>query len=295
MVKHTRKQTRVMTVCLANRARSPTAEWLLHRNYKVKSCGTAEFDATKPCDQYDMRWANKILVMEPYQKANLEARFPKETAGKVEVLDVPEVGKYGCQPSLLTEIQQRLEEHHLKTRDIRDTTRASNECNEWIWRSAERKMRGQKSLSYQIIDYWTPSQARDAWEGVDMFASPTTTEAPGQEWRAEEARAFARAADASRRRGGAIVPAQSEMEDTGGLRVWFGDRELTDAEIEKQFDAIAKQAREEEAREEQMSKKEATERGLLAGLQEPKRRTKQAKLMDELKKYAEDVKKFFES
>lgn len=253
----TRKKDKIVTVCLANRARSPTAEWLLHRNYKVKSCGTAEFDATKPCDKWEMKWATKVLVMEPYQKANLEARFP-EARGKVEVLDVPEVGKYSCQPSLLTEIAQRLEEHHLKVRNIKDTTRASYDCAEWTSRNAERKMRSAQTQSYALTDYWTPEQALDVWE-EGVVTRPTGALEP---WQIEERRAFERAASASTRGQGGITRVS---EDEGGMRVWLGDKELNEDEVAALFTGTK-------------AKRAASE-----------------KVADALKKYTEDIKKFFKS
>lgn len=283
-----RSKEKIVTVCLANRARSPTAEWLLHRDYKVKSCGTAEFDATKPCDQYDMKWANRVLVMEPYQKANLEQRFPAETAGgKVEVLDVPEVGKYSCQPSLIDEIAQRLREHHLRVRDIRNLSQASSECIQWTSNMADRKMRGRAMKSRQIMDYI--QRYGEFPPDVGDFLVPVPRSGAKEPWQIEEERAFARASaqaggqgGITRMIGGEPVHQPEEAwaslenlgderarqprvtEDERGMQVWMDDKELTDEAIDR----------------------------MIMGEQAPKEK-KQKKLTDALKEYAESVKEFF--
>lgn len=259
MVAKTRKKEKIVTVCLANRARSPTAEWLLHRHYRVKSCGTAQFDATKPCDKWDMKWATKVLVMEPYQKDNLESRFPKEAAGKVEVLDVPEVGKYSCQPSLLEEIAQRLEERHFKVRNIKDLTRASGECMDWTSSLAERKIKGKRAQSYVMTDYWTPSQARDTWAETDEFGRK-----PLEPWQIEEEKAFQRASRASRKT--TATRAETPVE------TWYGEDIPQDILVELR---------------EQYEK----EKPVPVDYEEPKSR----KVRNKLKEYAESVKEFFQS
>lgn len=266
--RHRRSKERIVTVCLANRARSPTTEWLLHRDYRVKSCGTAEFDATKPCDQYDMKWATRVLVMEAYQKRNLEQRFPEETAGKVENLDVPEVGKYSCQPSLLEEIAKRLEEHGYRHRNIRNLGEASNNCIQWTSNMADRKLRAQiASDKVRILDLFG--------ERIPVPVRETTaiTEARALEpWQIEEQEAFERARRVPSGQGGITwfttekekPETLSTTEDKEGMRVWLGDQELTDAEIDS----------------------------LVMGQQAPKKKG-QTKLMEELKKYADSVKEFF--
>lgn len=251
-----------MTVCLANRARSPTAEWLLHRNYKVKSCGTAEFDATKPCDKYDMKWANRVLVMEPYQKENLEMRFPNETrGGKVELLDVPEVGKYSCQPSLLIEIADRLREHNLKVRNIKDVGRASNECMVWTSQMADRKMRAKQQRSYALTDFWDTGK-------VETDEMPLR-ERKLEPWQIEEEKAFMRASQAGRHGQGGIARV---VEDDAGMKVFFGGKELTPEEVNEMFVDVGDEA--------------------VIPITRPK---KTEKLVGELKKYADEVKKFFQS
>lgn len=289
MARGTKRKDRIVTVCLANRARSPTAEWLLHRDYKVKSCGTAEFDATKPCDKYDMKWATRVLVMEPYQKINLDTRFPRETAGdKVEVLDVPEVGKYSCQPSLLVEIADRLKERGLRVRNIKDLNRASNACTEWTWRMAERKLRAKEfgKKSYQLEDFWTPRTESEAEAiGVEFGVIPKVRAL--EPWQIEEQRAFFRASQAHGGQGGITAPT----------------RKLSDKEIE----AIFKQIAEENGEPEPVVTPEDIEevRGtldegdltaddfqIIHEVEEPK---KKKSLMNTLEEYTDYVKEFFKS
>lgn len=307
MVRGTGKREKIVTVCLANRARSPTAEWLLHRDYKVKSCGTAEFDATKPCDKWDMRWATKVLVMEPYQKTNLDTRFPNETrGGKVQVLDVPEVGKYSCQPSLLTEIADRLKERGLRVRNIKDLNRASNACAEWTWRMAERKLRAKEfgAKSYQLEDFWTPhGEGEDEALGVEFGVIPKVRAL--EPWQIEEQQAFFRASQAHGGQGGITRP-------TG---------ELSDAEIEALFKQVALENKEpepiitpediEEVREslrEEIDEREAQRKKpkpwqlraddfqIIKEIETPASNVKkQKKLMDTLKDYTDSVKEFFKS
>lgn len=287
------KRAKIVTVCLANRARSPTAEWLLHRNYKVKSCGTAQFDATKPCDQWLMKWADKVLVMEPYQKDNLEQRFP-DAHGKVEVLDVPEVGKFSCQPSLIREIADRLLEHGFRVRNIKDIANASNECMYWTSEMAGRKMKSKQARSYALTDYWTPFGENDVEVGAPERSKPL---AP---WQIEERLAFMRASALPHGQGGISwaeedlggeLPLKPEdfepenenaprvTEDTGGMRVWVGDKELNDEEI----DALTSNA----ALEGDTAPYDVAEI--------PEGFVLTPKGKKELKEYAKSVKKFFQT
>lgn len=142
---------KVLTVCLANAARSPTAEWLLQgQGYKVKSCGVAEV-ATKPCDTQDLKWADRVVVMETYMKENLEKRFP-EAKGKITVLEVPEVGKWACSPSLIDEISEALKQNRFRVRKTKEMTKASQDCQNFAWNMSIRKQRA--SRDYKLIDYW---------------------------------------------------------------------------------------------------------------------------------------------
>lgn len=154
-----KKKTRVLTVCLANAARSPTAEWLLVRNYNVKSCGVSKV-ACKPCEKADIKWADKIVVMEPYQEDNLRRRFPKETRNKIVMLDVPEIGKYRCMPSLITEIQDTLKFNGFKPRKTPNLAQAQEECAHWTWRRQEEK---EKSKSCWFLGDFKEPEFEGHW------------------------------------------------------------------------------------------------------------------------------------
>lgn len=179
------RREKVVTVCLANAARSPTAEWLLLNTYRVKSCGTS-LGAHKPCDKIDMAWADYVLVMEDYQKKSLEERFPHETAGKITVLQVPEIGKYACQDSLIWEIRDRLKENGFKPREIKNIEKDSEKCMDYIIPMAERKDRARVAKTYALTDYWSPYQAQVyTQEEFEQLRQPTswTTEAGDyEEW-----------------------------------------------------------------------------------------------------------------
>lgn len=143
------KRQKVLTVCLANASRSPTAEWLLSSNYKVKSCGVAE-TANKYCVRKDIDWADKIVVMEPYQKKALAKRFPR-AEHKIVMIDVPEVGKYCCEPSLIKEIRGRLVEHGFRPRAIVNMDKDRMQCHRFTENIWKRKVQGQ--VNYPLVDY----------------------------------------------------------------------------------------------------------------------------------------------
>lgn len=239
-----KKKLKIMTVCLANCARSPTAEWLLLPNYKVKSCGTAA-RATKPCDKWDMKWANKVVVMEPYQKQTLESRYPTDTRGKVINLNVPEIGEFGCEASLMSKIEFALIANGFKTRTIKNIRRAEDECTQWVFNMATRKAKGKRARSYVLPEYFPPE--KHELEEAMMF--------PPMSMEEEEFRGY--------------IPMWhiQEAEKMAAIERAERHREM----MEREFDEKAERRR--------MDEKFSGETALV----------------DELAKYADKVKAFFES
>ncbi|HHT00818.1 MAG TPA: phosphotyrosine protein phosphatase [Thiomicrospira sp.] len=82
----------ILFVCSRNQWRSPTAEkvWRNHPAINVRSAGTSPH-AKRTLKVNDIRWADKLLVMEQKHKNRIVANFTNWISHKpIYVLDIPD-------------------------------------------------------------------------------------------------------------------------------------------------------------------------------------------------------------
>lgn len=82
----------ILFICSRNQWRSPTAETVFRRypGVNVRSAGTSP-NARRTVSEADIRWADKIFVMEQKHKNRLKAVFPRALQHKpLAVLDIPD-------------------------------------------------------------------------------------------------------------------------------------------------------------------------------------------------------------
>ena len=86
------KKVKLLFVCTENMERSPTAEDLFKDSRKVeaKSCGTGIL-ARKKVNDYALRWADKIFVMEQHHKDYILEHFPFAKKKEIKVLGILDV------------------------------------------------------------------------------------------------------------------------------------------------------------------------------------------------------------
>ena len=86
----------ILFICSRNQWRSPTAE-TIYRNIEglaVRSAGTSA-SARRKITEGDVRWADKIFVMENKHKKRLMERFASKLKGtEFLVLDIPDDYQY---------------------------------------------------------------------------------------------------------------------------------------------------------------------------------------------------------
>jgi protein-tyrosine-phosphatase len=121
------RKRRILTVCYGNFHRSRTAEWLLHKNYNVESCGVWS-GAVKPIDRRLVEFADQIVVMEDYMADEIAYRYPK-AKNKITVLGVADTGI--CS-ELVLELSDKLQAEGFRTLGITDVDQAVQECREWV-------------------------------------------------------------------------------------------------------------------------------------------------------------------
>ena len=97
----------LLFICSRNKWRSPTAEriWKNHPDFNTRSAGTSH-NAKKTVSPTDIRWADKIFVMEKKHKNRLLAKFRRLLEYKlIHILDIPD--EYGyMDPELIAELQE---------------------------------------------------------------------------------------------------------------------------------------------------------------------------------------------
>lgn len=99
----------VLFVCTENRLRSPTAQGVFMRDPElfVRSGGISE-TAVKRVTQEDLKWADLVVVMEPWQRRFIKKNFPvyaKTT--RMICLDIPDIYDYMA-PELIAELKKKL-------------------------------------------------------------------------------------------------------------------------------------------------------------------------------------------
>ena len=82
--------TNVLFICSRNQWRSPTAEKVFQKKgYCTRSAGTSP-NAKRTVSDTDLRWSDKVFVMEKKHKNRLQAKFADLIHNKVIILDIPD-------------------------------------------------------------------------------------------------------------------------------------------------------------------------------------------------------------
>lgn len=90
---------KVLFICNQNLHRSKTAEELFKDRFKTKSAGLYN---ENPVKEKDLKWADKIVVMEDEQRAEIAKRFPGQYLKKqILSLNVPDIFHFN-QPELIS-------------------------------------------------------------------------------------------------------------------------------------------------------------------------------------------------
>lgn len=85
----------LLFICSGNKLRSPTAEnYFAEQGFETRSAGTSK-DAVNPVGIEDLKWADKIYVMEEKHRQRVIAKFPRITKyKKIIVLNIPDNYKF---------------------------------------------------------------------------------------------------------------------------------------------------------------------------------------------------------
>jgi predicted protein tyrosine phosphatase len=104
------KKINLLFICSRNQWRSPTAEkiWKNHPDFNTRSAGTSQ-NAKITVSISDIRWADRIFVMEKKHKNCLIAKFTQMLSYKpIHILDIPDEYRY-MDPELIAELQNAME------------------------------------------------------------------------------------------------------------------------------------------------------------------------------------------
>ena len=104
-----RNRDNLLFVCSRNQWRSPTAEKIFrNKGYGARSAGTSP-NARKTLSHLDVRWADKIFVMENKHRSRLVSDFRRLVENKpVYVLDIPDEYKF-MDKNLIEVLEQSVE------------------------------------------------------------------------------------------------------------------------------------------------------------------------------------------
>jgi predicted protein tyrosine phosphatase len=98
---------RVLFICNQNQHRSRTAEELFKDRFETKSAGLFN---DNPVTDSEIEWADKIAVMEDFQRSEIAKRFPKQYIQKQIIsLDIPDTYSYN-QPELVEILNSKVDE-----------------------------------------------------------------------------------------------------------------------------------------------------------------------------------------
>jgi len=97
---------KLLFICNQNQHRSKTAEDIFKEKFEVKSAGLFN---SNPVTKEQIDWAEIIIVMENFQRAEIARRFPKEYMKKrIISLDIPDIFLRG-DPELIKILENRME------------------------------------------------------------------------------------------------------------------------------------------------------------------------------------------
>jgi predicted protein tyrosine phosphatase len=98
---------KLLFICNQNRHRSKTAELLFKDRFETRSAGLYN---EHPVTEKDICWADKIIVMEDFQRDELSKRFPEACFKKQLIsLSIPDQFSYG-QPELKSILEKRMDQ-----------------------------------------------------------------------------------------------------------------------------------------------------------------------------------------
>jgi len=99
---------KILFICNQNQNRSKTAEEIFKGKFETRSAGLYN---EKPVTEAEMDWANKIIVMEDFQRTELSKRFPKQYMQKqILSLEIPDIYKYN-QPELGEILRNKMKDY----------------------------------------------------------------------------------------------------------------------------------------------------------------------------------------
>ncbi len=95
---------KLLFICNQNKHRSRTAEEVFRPKFETKSAGLFNLN---PVKESDIEWADKIAVMEEFQRGEIARRFPKLYLKKQIInLDVSDEYSYN-QPELVALLKSK--------------------------------------------------------------------------------------------------------------------------------------------------------------------------------------------
>ena len=112
MTSRTSTRLKVLFVCSRNRWRSPTAEAIFNGSQTIdaRSAGTSP-QARVRINEKHLRWADRIFVMEPHHRRQIQERLGHQFAGKrIVVLDIPDEYQF-MDEALISVLRERLRPH----------------------------------------------------------------------------------------------------------------------------------------------------------------------------------------
>lgn len=99
---------KILFICNQNQHRSRTAEELFKERFETRSAGLFN---ENPVTDSEIGWADKIAVMEDFQRAEIAKRFPKHYMQKQIIsLDIPDIYSYN-QPELIEILKSKVSKH----------------------------------------------------------------------------------------------------------------------------------------------------------------------------------------
>ena len=97
----------ILFVCSGNKLRSPTAENVFSKQYNTRSAGTSH-NAVNVISIEDIKWADKVIVMETKHKQRILAAFNRAMQFKdLIVLNIPDDFKY-MDKKLITILENKI-------------------------------------------------------------------------------------------------------------------------------------------------------------------------------------------
>ena len=98
---------KLLFVCNQNENRGKTAEKVFKDRFETMSAGLFN---EKPLSEKELSWADKVLVMEDFQRTEIANRFPKLYMEKqILSLNIPDIFRYE-QPELISLLDKKMNE-----------------------------------------------------------------------------------------------------------------------------------------------------------------------------------------